>query len=234
MNKGTKIVLGVVGAAAVGTGVYFLIKALGSGNSAYGQSNLLTPPVVPGVTPAPAPVTPSAPSTTKPANIDTLAFQKYVLEVQKDSSILGSYGADGQWGSRTQAAWDKYGLKYVAWKSGVNPDAATQAATDAIGSGKDQAKKTHGDQWYLSKADAIYKALEGWDDDEDAIKSVAMNLHTNADYYALQNAFGKKSYYGATYDLKSWMKADMYDWEIERYFNKPMAANGVTVKLQYS
>lgn len=39
-------------------------------------------------------------------------FQKYVLNVVKDNTILGGYGADGKWGKSTSKAWDKYGKLY--------------------------------------------------------------------------------------------------------------------------
>jgi len=44
------------------------------------------------------------------------AFQDYVINVKKDSDILGSYGADGLWGSNTANAYEKYGSEYDAFK----------------------------------------------------------------------------------------------------------------------
>jgi len=66
------------------------------------------------------PVTPSGGTT--PSNYTTnpfktkdelLAFQNYVINTKKDSSILGSAGADGFWGQKSASAWDKYGKEYL-------------------------------------------------------------------------------------------------------------------------
>jgi hypothetical protein len=156
----------------------------------------------------------------KPADVDTLAFQKYVLEVKKDTNILGSYGADGQWGSRTQAAWDKYGSDYRTYLS-----SGTQTGTGTGTGTIDQEKKNYSDTWYEQQADKVYDALDGMPDDNDMIRQVFSKLKSNADYWALKAAFGKRD----GYDMKAWMKDDMWQWEIDKYANKPMKANGVTV-----
>jgi hypothetical protein len=52
----------------------------------------------------------------KPADVDTTAFQKYVINVKKDGAILAPYGADGDWGGKTKSAWEKYGDMYRAYK----------------------------------------------------------------------------------------------------------------------
>ena len=39
---------------------------------------------------------------------DVKAFQDWVINTKKDTRILGKYGADGNWGPRTQTAWDLY------------------------------------------------------------------------------------------------------------------------------
>ena len=43
---------------------------------------------------------------------DILKFQNWVLNTIKDKNILGSYGADGKWGKKSQAAWNLYGGRY--------------------------------------------------------------------------------------------------------------------------
>jgi hypothetical protein len=48
---------------------------------------------------------------------DIKAFQKWVIDVKKDKTILGSggdsgFGDDGVWGRKTQKAWDTYGAEY--------------------------------------------------------------------------------------------------------------------------
>lgn len=44
------------------------------------------------------------------------AFQDFVIKVKKDSTILGSAGADGIWGTKTQKAYDKYGADWEDYK----------------------------------------------------------------------------------------------------------------------
>jgi hypothetical protein len=58
------------------------------------------------------------------------AFQRYVLDVIKDVNILGSYGADGVWGSRTANAYQKYGEQYHAYQ---NPQASVKANLESAG-----------------------------------------------------------------------------------------------------
>lgn len=55
---------------------------------------------------------------TKPENI--IDFQNWVLNVKKDKTILGKYGADGDYGPSTKKAWDKYGAEYL--KNNKNTD----------------------------------------------------------------------------------------------------------------
>lgn len=58
------------------------------------------------------------------------AFQRFVLDVIKDTQILGSYGADGVWGSRTASAYSKYGEQYHAQQ---NPQASVKSALESAG-----------------------------------------------------------------------------------------------------
>ena len=44
---------------------------------------------------------------------DITKFQNWVINTKKDSTILGRYGADGDWGPKTQNAWGKYGNEYL-------------------------------------------------------------------------------------------------------------------------
>jgi hypothetical protein len=48
---------------------------------------------------------------TRPNNVRD--FQKWVLNVKRDKVILGKYGADGDWGTNTINAWNKYGNEYL-------------------------------------------------------------------------------------------------------------------------
>ena len=49
----------------------------------------------------------------RPTNYnDIMKFQNWVLNTIKDKNILGTYGADGKWGNKSQAAWNLYGGRY--------------------------------------------------------------------------------------------------------------------------
>jgi hypothetical protein len=59
---------------------------------------------------------------TKPKTYNEIVdFQKWVLNVKKDKAILGSYGADGDWGPNTNNAWTKYGGQYLTKSNSKNP-----------------------------------------------------------------------------------------------------------------
>lgn len=60
----------------------------------------------------------------KPADApqDIKAFQNWVINTKKDTRILGTYGADGKWGPRTQSAWTLY-------KTEFNPSLAPTTTT---------------------------------------------------------------------------------------------------------
>jgi len=58
--------------------------------------------------------TPSNPFSSKE---EVMKFQKWVLSFKKDTSILGSAGADGVWGRNTASAFKKYGEEYMATKN---------------------------------------------------------------------------------------------------------------------
>jgi len=44
---------------------------------------------------------------------DVRKFQNWVISVKKDKNILGSAGADADWGPSTKNAWTKYGKEYL-------------------------------------------------------------------------------------------------------------------------
>jgi hypothetical protein len=52
-------------------------------------------------------------------------FQKYVIDVKKDTQIMSPYTADGKWGQKSANAFAKYGKEYLATSQGgtqVYPD----------------------------------------------------------------------------------------------------------------
>lgn len=72
----------------------------------------------------------SSSSSDRPSDIK--AFQKWVIEVKKDTTILGGggdsgFGDDGKWGSKTKSAWAKYKDEYNKYVSG---GAGTTSPTD--------------------------------------------------------------------------------------------------------
>ena len=206
MKKGIKITLGLVALVGLGFAVYYLVKSLKpeikDGEYDYGndEDNIVMPK--PGFE-------------TKPTNVDTLAFQKYVLNVKKDNSILGSAGADDVWGTNTSNAWKKYGVDYLDYLKTSNISSES----------KDQTVKSYDNTWYELKADTIENAVSGLGTDESKIQNVFTKIKTNSDYWALKSAYGQCD--GDT--LSSALIGDMFQWELDRFVNKPMKSNGVTV-----
>lgn len=45
---------------------------------------------------------------------ELMNFQKYVIDVRKDTKIMSPYTADGKWGQRSANAFAKYGKDYLA------------------------------------------------------------------------------------------------------------------------
>ena len=112
-KKGTKALL-VIGSFVVIGGVlaYFLffrtrkkgIEGTGETPPTTGESSAYTPSA-----------TPSSSTSDNPfkSSDELKAFQNWVINVKKDSAILGSAGADGKWGSKSRNAWQKYGKEYT-------------------------------------------------------------------------------------------------------------------------
>lgn len=72
-------------------------------------------------------------------------FQYYVINTKGDKTILGSggesgYGDDGQWGSKTKAAWDKYGADYKKTLDGETPP-STETVNGITNENKDKFNK---------------------------------------------------------------------------------------------
>lgn len=66
-------------------------------------------------TPAPAPVPYSSSSSSSnpfDSKAEIMKFQQWVISHKKDTTILGSAGADGLWGRNTSKAFAKYGKEY--------------------------------------------------------------------------------------------------------------------------
>lgn len=109
-KKGTKALL-VIGSFVVIGGVlaYFLFfRTRKKGTEGTGE----TPPTT-GESSAYTPSTIGSTTDNPFKSSDELkAFQNWVINVKKDTTILGSAGADGKWGSKSRSAWQKYGKEY--------------------------------------------------------------------------------------------------------------------------
>lgn len=57
---------------------------------------------------------------------DVKAFQNWVINTKKDTRILGTYGADGKWGPRTNSAWSLYKTEYNKQATTTTTTAAPQ------------------------------------------------------------------------------------------------------------
>lgn len=115
------IIAGVVAAAIV---AYFggkYIKKIKDAKAAaeLAAQQLVVPPVAPVVDPSaviPPVATISNPFVNK---AELVAFQKWVYDVKKDTSLATSKfpnGQDGAWGKKSAAAWTKYGKEYLTSK----------------------------------------------------------------------------------------------------------------------
>jgi hypothetical protein len=117
----------------------------------------------------------------------TIEFQNYVKNVKKDSPILGSAGADGDWGPSTKKAWAKYGASYIS----SNCVGGSSSSTDKDTKGCKNVK--------IKNFDKINTCLA------DSTKSVKLGTSSVTDCAAFVNAFSDKvSYVGNawfTHDL---------------------------------
>lgn len=126
-----------VGAVTLGTGGFFLFKAIknkfnqtrGNNNSSdgtnTGDNRSYSPRNNRGST--------ANPFKTK---AEVLAFQQWVINTKGDKTILGGGGAsgfgdDGAWGTNTAAAWAKYGSDYKSSSQGMTTSANTWSSNDA-------------------------------------------------------------------------------------------------------
>ena len=60
------------------------------------------------------------PKQLKPNNVKD--FQLWVINTKKDKTILGKFGADGDWGANSVKAWYKYGNEYLKTNKNVPTD----------------------------------------------------------------------------------------------------------------
>jgi hypothetical protein len=94
----------------------------------------------PVTTTRPNPVYSGGSSVTRPSLLATkdalTAFQKWVINTKKDQTILGGggstgFGDDGIWGSKSKAAWSKYGAEYTTSLSKPTAPAETEVETSS-------------------------------------------------------------------------------------------------------
>lgn len=125
---GKKIALISLGAIVLGVGGYFgykaIKKALDKNSQTDDETDTPKPPILGGGTPSAGS---SNPFSTK---AQLKAFQKWVIDVKGDKTILGSggdsgFGDDGIWGSKSAKAWAKYGNEYKNSQSGMGGSTTT-------------------------------------------------------------------------------------------------------------
>lgn len=125
-----------VGAVTLGTGGFFLFKAIKNKISQI-KSNLDSPDATnTGDNRTYSPRNSSG-STANPfkTKAEVLAFQQWVINTKGDKTILGGGGAsgfgdDGLWGSKTASAWAKYGTDYKSSSQGGSSSANSWSSTD--------------------------------------------------------------------------------------------------------
>lgn len=234
MNKGGKIAIGLIGLAGLGVAGYFLWKYFqNKGNNGF-SFDPASPGLTPGTTTATS--TPSYTGSTSgssaPNGVDTLDFQQYVINTKGDKSILGGggasgYGDDGVWGSKTQKAWEKYGGDYATSQVTEAAQDLSETVVNAMFPTVDQGKANYSDVWYEQQADKLYTAMDGMGTDESTIGQVFAKFKSDKDYWNTKSAFGTRD----GYNLSAWLRSELTSWQVEKYLNKPMAANGLTVEF---
>jgi hypothetical protein len=112
--KAKKIIIWSSVAVVLGVGGYFLYQYFKKkkAGSTGDETPIPTPELNPSVNPVAPSGNPDVASDKPTSKEDIKAFQDYVLNVKKDTAILGKSGADGVWGSNSQKAWDKYGADF--------------------------------------------------------------------------------------------------------------------------
>jgi len=165
--KTKKIIIWSSVAVILGVGGYFLFQYLkkrreGNGSPESDGGNVLSEPT-PSSTPSPD-VASDRPTSSE----DIKAFQNYVINVKKDSAILGKSGADGVWGSNSQKAWDKYGSDYKKASTPANDKELERSINLILAKASNEAKKANRD--YLSKASASF--VKKWAKTIDSDKKV--------------------------------------------------------------
>ena len=78
-------------------------------------------------------------------------FQKWVLEKKKDTTILGSAGADGKWGRNSASAWDKYGKEYLGSQGSSSPKESGSVKEADIQTITKDGRGVKSDRSYISK-----------------------------------------------------------------------------------
>jgi hypothetical protein len=119
-KSGSNKIIWFAGAIALGVGAYFGWKwwkkrketASNSGTSTDNQTFQQDESPKPSSSSS-SPKPSSLPTNPFTSQADLKKFQEWVISVKKDTSILGSAGADGIWGTKSGNAWSKYGAEYT-------------------------------------------------------------------------------------------------------------------------
>lgn len=159
--KAKKIIIWSSVAVILGVGGYFLFQYLKKKKEAGSGSDTPAPDLgtsSPSSSPSSTPnSTPEISSDRPTSKEDIKAFQNYVINVKKDTTILGKSGADGVWGSNSQKAWDKYGADFKKSASPANDKDLERSINLILAKASNSAGKATRD--YLSKASASFVKL---------------------------------------------------------------------------
>jgi hypothetical protein len=86
-------------------------------------------------------------------------------------------------------------------------------------------------EWFLSKSDTLFNAMNGYGADIDTIESVLSQLKTKAEFYKLAKAFGvRKSSWNPFWegDLLKWIQSEVH-WPFKDRINKQLKRLGVEI-----
>lgn len=131
------------------------------------------------------------------------AFQNWVIKTKGDPNILGTDGADGDWGPNSAKAWKKYRSEYTPdEKNKTNTDTKNKLTSDAIS----------------GYAHTLFLAMDGANTWEEEIYGVFRKIKTYADLAALNTAFKKEPEVNGQ-SLAYWLKGELLPDEFQKVFD---------------
>lgn len=152
-------------------------------------------------------------SSQKPQTKDEIIkFQNWVINTKKDKTILGKWGADGDWGDLSEKAWKKYGSSY-------NTNTSKKEYPFDVLSRNPQSKDI---------AEIIKKSNGGWfRNDYEAWAEAAFNKIGNKDRYQKVSSLLGKDVYEYIKDYMNTSKIYHEGPSIDTTYNKLFNKNKV-------